>query len=183
MSDRRSQGHEGFLVAASLLLLLLAAAGAGAWWMIDRVQDEMAARRKPPLKIEAFLPADRGLQNAESKPTDVPKLVVTLKRQKGEAVTRVMVGNESIGEISDAKDRAATTRATIARLSKVASDARLRAGDAADGVQGQVDAAVQVPAEDVLKAVDAFIAGGLKDVTIVGTPPPDSAIDKILNQR
>ena len=131
------------------------------------------------MKIEAFLPTDRGLP----KPPDVPKLVAVLKRQKGEAVTRIKVGNETIGEVSDDKDRAGNTQATIARLSKMASDARLRAGDAADDVKGEVDAAALVPTGDVIKAVDAFISGGLKDVTFVGTPPPDSAIDKILNQR
>jgi biopolymer transport protein ExbD len=135
------------------------------------------------MKIEAFLPTDRGLQNTQSKPPDVPKLVAVLKRQKGEAVTRVKVGNETIGEVSDEKDRAANTQATIARLSKMASDARLRAGDAADDVKGEVDAAAMVPTGDVIKAVDAFISGGLKDVTFVGTPPPDSTLDKILNQR
>ena len=183
MSEGNGDGHKGFLIAASLMLLLLAAAGAGAWWAIDRVQDEMAARRARMPKIESFLPAERGLQSTPSKPPDVPQLVVVLKRRKGEAVTRVTVGNETIGEISDEKDRAATTRATIARLTKAASEARLRAGDAADDVNGEVDAAALVPTEDVIKAVDAFIAGGLKSVTFAGTPPPDSALEKILNRR
>ena len=41
------------------------------------------------MKIEAFLPKDRGLAATPSKPADVPKLVAVLKRQKGEATTRV----------------------------------------------------------------------------------------------
>lgn len=52
MTLERADGHKGFLIAASVLLLLLAAAGAGAWWMMDRVQDEMAARRSRKAAVE-----------------------------------------------------------------------------------------------------------------------------------
>jgi biopolymer transport protein ExbD len=132
------------------------------------------------MKIEAFLPKDRGLANAPAKLEDVPKLVAILKRGKGEPVTRVKVANVEIGRISDAPEAAAETERTLAVLSKMATDARARAGDAADKVKGEVDAAALVPSGDVIKAVDAFIAGNLHDVTFVGTPPPDSTLDKLM---
>ncbi|HNC73331.1 MAG TPA: hypothetical protein PK362_00385 [Elusimicrobiota bacterium] len=65
----------------------------------------------------------------------------------------------------------------------MASETRTRAGAAADEVRGEVDAAPLVPTADVIRAVDAFIKGGLKDVTFVGTPPPDSTLDKILSGK
>jgi biopolymer transport protein ExbD len=135
------------------------------------------------MKIEAYLPKDRGLAATPSKPADVPKLSAVLKRQKGEAVTRVKIGNETIGEVSGSPERASATEATMGRLTAMAKDARTRAGSAADEVKGEVDAAPLVPTGDVIRAVDAFIAGGLKDVTFVGTPPPDSTLDKILSGK
>jgi biopolymer transport protein ExbD len=135
------------------------------------------------MKIEAFLPKDRGLAATPAKPQDVPKLVAVLKRQKGEPVSRLKIGNETIGEVSGDDARKQATESTLARLTKMASDARQRAGSAADEVKGEVDASPLVPTGDVIKAVDAFIAGGLKDVTFVGTPPPDSTLDKILSGK
>ena len=135
------------------------------------------------MKIEAFLPKDRGLANTPSKPADVPKIVAVLKRQKGEAVTRVKVGNETIGEVSGVRERTDASVATLDRLTKMAVSARERAGDARDEVKGEVDASPLVPTGDVIKTVDAFIAGGLKDVTFVGTPPPDSTLDKLLRDQ
>jgi len=134
------------------------------------------------MKIEAFLPKDRGLAATPSKPADVPKLVAVLKRQKGEATTRVKVGNATLGEINGSEERRAATKAVMDQLSKMAGEARARAGSAADEVKGEVDAAPLVPTGDVIRAVDAFIAGGLKDVTFVGTPPPDSTMDKLLRE-
>ena len=135
------------------------------------------------MKIEAFLPKDRGLAATPSKPADVPKLVAVLKRQKGEPTTRVKVNNATLGEINDSDDRRTATRAVMDQLSKLAGEARARAGAAADEVKGEVDASPLVPTGDVIRAVDAFIAGGLKDVTFIGTPPPDSTIDKLIRDN
>lgn len=135
------------------------------------------------MKIEAFLPKDRGLASTPSKPPDVPKIVAVLKRQKGEPTTRVKVGNLQIGEISDKEEYLAKTTDCLSQLTKMAVDARSRAGTAADEVKGEVDAAALVPTGDVIKAVDAFIAGNLRDVTFVGTPPPDSTLDRILSGK
>jgi len=128
------------------------------------------------MKIEAFLPTDRGLAKTAAKPPDVPKIVAVLKRKRGEPVTRVKLGNQEVGDFGPAR-----REETEKHLQQQARAARERAGDAADDVKGEVDAAPAVPAGDVIRAVDALIAGGLKDVTFVGTPEPGSTLDQIMN--
>ena len=127
------------------------------------------------MKIEAFLPKDRGLAKTAAKPPDVPKLVAVLKRKRGEPVTRVKLGNQEVGDFGPKR------LDTEKLLALQARGARERAGAAADDVKGEVDAAPAVPAGDVIRAVDALIAGGLKDVTFVGTPEPGSTLDQIMN--
>jgi hypothetical protein len=137
------------------------------------------------MRIDAFLPKDRGLAPTPSKPPEVPKIVVVMQHRLGEPVTRLKVANAPIGvlhgteQVKADPSLKATNKATLDALTKLAADARARAGDAADEVKGEVDAGSLVPTGDVLRAVDAFIAGGLKDVTFIGTPEPGSVMDKV----
>ena len=140
-------------------------------------------------KIEAFLPKDRGLAATPNKPVEVPKLVVVLQHKSGEESTRCKVANAPIGVLyTSAKVAAnpslyAVNQATLDALTKLAKETRDRAAaagpEAADQVKGEVDAAQLVPMGDVMRAVDAFIAGGLKDVTFIGTPEPGSIMDQV----
>lgn len=137
------------------------------------------------MKIEAFLPKDRGLAATPTKPAEVPKIVVVMHHKLGEPTTRLKVANAPIGVLYGTAQVAAdpslkvTNKATLDALTKLAADARTRAGAAADEVKGEVDAGSLVPTGDVLRAVDAFIAGGLKDVTFIGTPEPGSVMDQV----
>ncbi len=130
------------------------------------------------MKIEAFLPKDRGLAATITKLEETPKITAILKRrvQGGvlERSTRVKVQNQSIGT----SDNDATWELLTQKASEILSRHIANGGDPAD-VKGEVDASALVPTGDVVRAVDAFIAAKLQDVTFVGTPPPGSSLDKV----
>ena len=133
------------------------------------------------MKIEAFLPKDRGLAATITKLEEKPKIVAVLKRKTTGTVleksTRVRVQNQTIGTSDKVETWNVLTQKAKAILDRhVAND-----GDPAD-VKGEVDASALVPTGDVVRAVDAFIAAGLQDVTFVGTPPPGSTLDKVREQ-
>ena len=130
------------------------------------------------MKIEAFLPKDRGLAATITKLEEKPKIVAVLKRKSTGAVleksTRVRVQNQTIGTSDKSETWTVLTQKAKAILDRhVAND-----GDPAD-VKGEVDASALVPTGDVVRAVDAFIAAGLQDVTFIGAPPPGSSLDKV----
>ena len=131
------------------------------------------------MRIDTLLPKDGGIVPVAVRPPQVPVVSAVLKRGRSEPATRVRVGNQTIGEISEATDRRVATIATMSRLSSLASDARARAGNAAAEVRGEVDASPLVPAADVIRAVDAFLQGGIANVTFVGTPQPEGPPDRI----
>jgi biopolymer transport protein ExbD len=130
------------------------------------------------MKIEAFLPKDRGLAATITKLEETPKIVAVLKRRSQggvlEGSTRVKVQNQSIGT-SDQED---TWTVLMTKAKAILERHVANSGDPAD-VKGEVDASSLVPTGDVVRAVDAFIAAGLQDVTFVGTPPPGSTLDKV----
>ena len=130
------------------------------------------------MKIEAFLPKDRGLAATITKLEEKPKIVAVLKRKTTGTVleksTRVRVQNQTIGTSDkDETWNILTTKAKAILDRHVANQ-----GDPAD-VKGEVDASALVPTGDVVRAVDAFIAAGLQDVTFIGAPPPGSTLDKV----
>jgi biopolymer transport protein ExbD len=133
------------------------------------------------MKIEAFLPKDRGLAATITKLEETPKIVAVLKRRSQGGVleksTRVKVQNQSIGT----SDKADTWTVLTTKAKAILDRHIANAGDPAD-VKGEVDASALVPTGDVVRAVDAFIAAGLQDVTFVGTPPPGSTLDKVREQ-
>ena len=130
------------------------------------------------MKIEAFLPKDRGLANTITKLEEKPKVTAVLKRRSDggtlEASTRIKVQNQTLGTSDDP----ATWDLLIQKATAVLT-AHKANGGAAEDVKGEVDASSLVPTGDVIRAVDAFLAAGLKDVTFIGTPPPGSTLDKV----
>ena len=130
------------------------------------------------MKIEAFLPKDRGLAATITKLEETPKIVAVLKRRAEgnvlEKSTRIKVQNQTIGTSDNAETWELLTQKAKAILDRHIANA----GDPAD-VKGEVDASSLVPTGDVVRAVDAFIAAGLQDVTFVGTPPPGSTLDQV----
>jgi len=130
------------------------------------------------MKIEAFLPKDRGLAATITKLEEKPKIVAVLKRRsKGgvlEKSTRVRVQNQTIGT----SDKSETWELLITKAKAILDRHIANSGDPAD-VKGEVDASPLVPTGDVVMAVDAFIAAGLLDVTFIGSPPPGSVLDKV----
>ena len=133
------------------------------------------------MKIEAFLPKDRGLAATISTPEEVPKIVAVLKRRSANGVleksTRVKVQNQDIGTSDNNNTWQILTQKAEAILQRHIANG----GDPSD-VKGEVDASALVPTGDVVRAVDAFIAAELQDVTFVGTPPPGSTLDKVREQ-
>ena len=134
------------------------------------------------MKIEAFLPKDRGLSTAVVQLTEVPKLTATLHHKQGESVpgpegkpmpvSRLKIAGQPVGDT--------TSENTWERLSEMARKTRetfASTGGDPNEVKGEVDAGPLVPTGHVIRTVDAFIAGGLKDVTFIGAPPPGSAMD------
>ena len=59
-------------------------------------------------------------------------------------------------------------------------DRHVANGGAPEDVAGEVDASHLVPTGIVIRAVDAFVAAGVNNVTFVGTPPPDSTLEAIM---
>ncbi len=129
------------------------------------------------MKIDAFLPKDRGLAATMATLEEKPKIVAVLKRGKGESTTRVKVANQTLGDTTPAKANA--TWEALTKIAKDTLDRHLGAGGVREDVKGEVDAAHLVPTGDVIRAVDAFIAASIADVTFVGTPPPDSVLDRL----
>ncbi len=130
------------------------------------------------MKIEAFLPKDRGLASTITKLEETPKVTAVLKRRSDgttlEASTRVKVQNQTLGTSADPNVwNVLTTKAAEVLNAHKAN------GGAVEDVKGEVDASSLVPTGDVVRAVDAFIAAGLVDVTFIGTPPPGSTLDKV----
>ncbi len=132
------------------------------------------------MKIDAFLPKDRGLAKTITQIEEKPKLVAVLKRQKGQKTTRVKVANVTIGDTAKA-NRDSTWQKLTAMARKVL-DNHVKVGGSPEDVTGEVDAAEHVPTGDVVRAVDAFIAAGIDNVTFVGTPPPGSTLDQLKGQ-
>jgi biopolymer transport protein ExbD len=130
------------------------------------------------MKIEAFLPTDRGLAATITKLEEKPKIVAVLKRRSAGGVleksTRVRVQNQTIGT----SDKADTWKLLTSKAKEIL-DRHLANSGAIEDVKGEVDASPLVPTGDVVRAVDAFIAAGLQDVTFIGAPPPGSTLDKV----
>ena len=108
-------------------------------------------------KVAAFLPKDRGLAKTKIKLEEKPKITVELKRTKGEKHTRVKLLDSEIGidEVGFSE-----LRRRIAGIKKQS-----------DELPGEINAWAEVPHSDVVKAIDAFMAAEITDITFVGAPP------------
>ncbi len=132
------------------------------------------------MKIEAFLPKDKGLAQTIQEPDEKPKLEAVLKRKKGENGTRVKVANQTLGKTTT--DPATMNRVwdNLTLKAKETLDRHLANGGAPEDVSGVVNASSLVPTGVVIRAVDAFMAAGINNVTFEGTPPPDSTLEAIM---
>ena len=127
------------------------------------------------MKIEAFLPKDKGLAPTIQPIEEKPKLVVVLKRKQGEPVTRVKIANQTLGDTS--KERAKRTWDQVTARAAEMKQKHLGAGGLLEDLSGEVDASHLVPTNDVIRAVDAFWRADITNVTFVGAPPPDSPLN------
>ena len=111
-------------------------------------------------KIEAFLPKDVGLSTAPAASSDVEtKVNVKLRRKKGEETTKLSVLDNSLGTTTGNPGLWGALSSRLKDFSK--------GGD--QKVKGEIDADAEVPHEDVMHALDAFMAVGLTDVSFKGT--------------
>jgi len=133
------------------------------------------------MKIDAFLPTDKGLAKTITKIEEKPKAVAVLKRQKGQKFTRIKFQNVEIGRTDTTKNATAGWARLTEKAKSIRSNFQAAGGDPEE-VSGEVDAARMVPTGDVVRAVDAFIAAGITNVTFVGTPPPGGTQDQLQNQ-
>ncbi len=117
------------------------------------------------MKIEALLPADRGLATDIKRTEERPKIVARLDRADSDRA-RVKLDGQVIGW-SDAPETwtQLTARAVAARGRLVALG-----GDPAD-LDAEIDAAPAVETGHVIRAIDAFTAAELPSITFKGTPP------------
>jgi len=132
------------------------------------------------MKIEAFLPKDKGLAQVIQEPDEKPKLVAVLKRKKGENGVRIKVANQTLGKTSDDLEASNRVWDNLTVKAKETLDRHVANGGAPEDVSGVVDASHLVPTGIVIRAVDAFIAAGINNVTFEGTPPPDSTLEAIM---
>jgi hypothetical protein len=95
--------------------------------------------------------------------------------------TRIKFQNVEIGR-TDTTDNATAGWARLTEKAKSIRSNFQAAGGDPEEVSGEVDAARMVPTGDVVRAVDAFIAAGITNVTFVGTPPPGGTQDQLQNQ-
>ena len=108
-------------------------------------------------KVAAHLPTNRGIANTKIVIEEVLTIKVTLKRTPGETVTRVKFVDSMIG----------TGNTAFAELGR-----RIAWTHSQDPeMPGEIDAWAEVPHEDVVRCVDAFLAAGIDNVTFVGTKP------------
>ncbi len=110
-------------------------------------------------KIEAFLPYMG--QDTVPHPEDVrTKLPLRLRRGPADPATTVLLVGSRIGT-------------TAAEGVWPALAARIREfRDRDPGIKGAIDADPDVVHEDVIRALDCFLAAGLVDVEFRGTRPP-----------
>jgi biopolymer transport protein ExbD len=109
-------------------------------------------------KVAAFLPKDRGLAKTKIKLEEKPKITVTLKRTKTETQTRVVLMDRPIG-VDDQGFLALDQQ--IAAIAKNDKE-----------IPGEINAWPEVPHQDVIRTIDAFMKAEVTDITFVGTAPP-----------
>lgn len=111
-------------------------------------------------KVAAFLPKDRGLAKTKIKLEEKQKIQVELKRTREETQTRVKLLDAQIG-VDDEGFRLLDERIRTIHSSPGNED-----------TPGEIHAWAWVPHEHVIRAIDAFMHAGIKDITFVGAPPP-----------
>ena len=110
-------------------------------------------------KVAAFLPKDRGLAKTKIKLEETQKIQVELKRTKEETQTRVKLLDAQIG-VDDEGFRILDERISAIHRSQGNEE-----------TPGEIHAWAWVPHEHVIRAIDAFMKAGIKDITFVGAPP------------
>jgi biopolymer transport protein ExbD len=109
-------------------------------------------------KVAAFLPKDRGLAKTKIKLEEKPKITVTLKRTAQESQTRVVLMDRPLG---------------VDETGFMALDQQIEAISRNDKeIPGEINAWPEVPHQDVIRTIDAFMKNKVLDITFVGTAPP-----------
>ena len=107
-------------------------------------------------KMEAFLPQP-GIESVPAPHPPEVRVNLRLRRKPGEAATQVLVLDNRVG----AAETAGTWTAVRSRLEG------FRRLDS--GVKGSIDADPDVPHEEVMRALDTFVAADMMDVSFRGT--------------
>lgn len=110
-------------------------------------------------KVAAFLPKDRGLAKTKIKLEEKAKITVELKRTKQEKVTRVKLLDSEIG----------VDEQGFQLLNQQIAQIHRSPGN--EDLPGEIHAWAWVPHADVIKAIDAFMAADITDITFIGAPP------------
>jgi len=114
-------------------------------------------------KVAAFLPKDRGLAKTKIKLEEKAKITVELKRTRQEKVTRVKLLDSQIG----------VDEQGFQLLNQQIAQIHRSPGN--EDLPGEIHAWAWVPHAHVIKAIDAFMAAGILDITFIGAPPQGTA--------
>jgi hypothetical protein len=128
------------------------------------------------MRIDAFLPKDRGPANISAEVTP-PEVTARLLRRSVETFTRVKLQNVEIGTLDgpDAQHTLSRLRDAAARVRRAFRDV---GGDVSQ-VRGEVDAGPNVPTGHVVHTIDALLAAEIEHVQFKGVPPPGSTLDRL----
>ena len=109
-------------------------------------------------KIEAMLPTHEGIDPCIRDPRVETRVQVRLRRPPGEERTRVLLLDNGMGWAGSPGvwDSVQAALAGFARRDP--------------SVKGEIDADPEVPHEEVMRALDTFIAADLTSVSFRGTP-------------
>jgi len=126
------------------------------------------------MKIEADLPRV-GLSSAIVRPPPRVKLVARLDRPS-DGRARVKLDGRILGSTDDP-----STWERLESLTERVRSKHLANGGDLDVIQAEVDAAPLVATGLVIRAIDAFTAADIAQITFRGTPPPGSRMDAVTN--
>lgn len=113
-------------------------------------------------KVAAFLPTDRGVAPTDLKVPVEPTISVRLSREPGATESRIKFLDASLGAGETAFGELGRRIAGI------------RSNPVNQAMPGEIDATAEVPHEDVIRCIDAFVESGLTNIRFVGAPKKGS---------
>ena len=113
-------------------------------------------------RIEASMPADRGIRDAPCQPPSVkPVVLIRLHRPAAGEPVRVTIQGQRIGSTAEGEPLWARLEAAVAGFRAKAAD-----------LEGEIDASPSVDHGDVMRALDGVVGAGVGKVRFRGTKPP-----------